>query len=536
MPNVAHLLRDHVSLSIACIDRIYVNGWMPKLQTSGGLVWFLTKHLGKPIASPALFGPIHDRFVNDIHAFAADHHVPEVDFARGERKDDVAAGYRSKFTDPEGVVFIGVAQEKAWSFKAHKGHGDNGVVSFDFSRQWAFVNHYYFYVQDAEWGPAFVKVGSYLPYPVRLCLNGHEWAKQQLRREGIGFESLDNGFLSCEDPVRLQAICDRLGPSDVQDFFNRWCLRLPWPLTVEDRQAGYLHKLSLWQIEMSLTEVFDRPVHGREFFDQLIRDNLDLGRPDRVSLLFPTRLTKRTPPPTFGYRTRIITDGVQPSLHVDYKSTHVKQYFKEGHALRTETTINDPKDLGVNKAIEHMPRLRSLGQEINRKLLEVERISQDCHLSQDELETLQRPVVVDDQRVPALRFGDMRVMALMAALCLFLNLPDGFSNRGLRRHLAALLGVEPNTYTPGRMTYDLRRLRLRGLIERIGRTNRYRVVPLGLRIAYFYTKVFRRILRPGWAALIDRDDSVPRPLRAAFREVDREIARLCEAAVLRMAA
>ncbi len=88
------------------------------------------------------------------------------------------------------------------SFKGAK-RQRGGLVHFDFPRQPVYVNQYYFYVQDPDWGPAFLKVASYLPYPVKLCLNGHEWAKQQLRREGIGFESLDNGFRSCEDPERL---------------------------------------------------------------------------------------------------------------------------------------------------------------------------------------------------------------------------------------------------------------------------------------------------------------------------------------------
>lgn len=90
-------------------------------------------------------------------------------------------------------------------------------------------------------------------------------------------------------------------------------------------------------------------MQGRHFFEAVIRENLDLGRPDRVRLLFPLRLTRATPPPAFGYRTRVITDGVQLSLHVEYKSSHVKQYFKEQHALRTETTINNPMDFYVRK-------------------------------------------------------------------------------------------------------------------------------------------------------------------------------------------
>ena len=138
-----------------------------------------------------------------------------------------------------------------------------------------------------------VPEAGHLPaIPIKLCLNGHEWVKQQLRRAGITFDSLDNGFLACADPIRLQTICDRLGPVDVQAFFDRWAARLPSPLTARDRAAGYTHRLALQQVEVSLTQVFARPVQGRHFFEAVIRENLDLGRPDRVGLLFPLRLTK----------------------------------------------------------------------------------------------------------------------------------------------------------------------------------------------------------------------------------------------------
>ena len=362
MPNVHDLIQRHTLLSITCLDRLYINGYVPTLQTSGQLCYFLKQHLGNPVPSPALLGQRHERFVREVKDFAERAGGPLVHFERKQRKDEVASGYRAKFEKPEGVVFVGVAQEKMSSFKARKALGPGGGVYFDFSRQPVAVNHYYFYVQDAQWGPGFVKVGSYAPYPVKLCLNGHEWAKQQLRREGIGFESLDNGFLSCEEPEQLQSLCDRLGPADVQGFFDRWSRRLPWPLLPSDREAGFEHKLSIWQMEVSLTQVFDQPVQGRHFFEEVIRDNLDLGRPERVGLLFPNKVTKRTPAPTHGYRTRVITQGVNPSLHVEYKRSHVKQYFKENQALRTETTINAPGDFGVNKGLENLGHLTLLRQ------------------------------------------------------------------------------------------------------------------------------------------------------------------------------
>jgi hypothetical protein len=529
MPNVHELIRDHVTLSIRCLDRLYLHAYLPKLQTSGGLCYFLRDHRGQPIPSPALFKPMLDRFLAAIDTYAATHDVPLIEFERGQRKDDVVADYRRRRPMTEGVVVIGKAQEKMRAFKAHKRSGPQGGVTFDFSRQSVAVNHYYFYVQDAEWGPAFLKFGTYLPYPIKLCLNGHEWVKQQLRRQGLAFASLDNGFLGAADPVRLQAICDQLGPADVQTFFDRWMTRLPAPLTAADHAAGYTHRLALQQVEVSLTQVFARPVQGRHFFEAVIRENLDLGRPDRVGLLFPHRITRRTPPPAWGYRTRVITDGVEPSLHIEYKSSHVKQYFKEQRALRTETTINNPADFYVAKAVPNLSHLRDLGDQVNRKLLEVERVSHQCVLTQDALDRLQHPTIEAGQRTSALRFGDPRVMAVFQALTTFAHLPRGFRNRELRPHVEALLG---HPYSASQMSYDLRRLRLKGLIHRVPKTHRYIATSYGLKVAFFYAKLYLRILRPEWAALLPADDGLPHPLRSALAQLDTAIRRIHEEAAL----
>lgn len=535
-PNVYTIIKNHVTLSATCIDRLYINGYVPTLQTSGQLCYFLKEHRGNPIASPALFRPMRERFLTEIKRFGQGHKIPLVQFERGVRKDEVANRLRAEFKAREGVVFIGVAQERASSFKAKKGCGPKGGVRFDFSRQPVAVNHYYFYLQDRRWGPGFLKVGSYLPFPVKLSLNGHEWVKQRLREERIGFESLDNGFLSCADPQRLQQLCDSLGPSEVQDFFDRWSRRLPWPLLPEDRAAGFDHKLSLWQMEVSLTQVFDQPVQGRLFFDGIVHDNLDLGRPDRVSLLFPNRHTRRTAPPKQGYRTRVITYGVDPSVHISYRRSDLKQYFKLGRAGRTELTINDPADFGCTKCLNNLDYLRKVGATVNRRLLEHERVGQNCALSQQAFDRLQRPTEDQGRRASALRFGDPRVMALLQVLAHFVQIAADFRNADIRAKVAALIGVDQNDYTRGMMTYDLRRLRLKGLISRVDGTHRYRVTTYGLKSALFISKVFLRILRPGSQSLQNNLDDIQRPLRKALAAVDAEINQMCDAAQIHPAA
>jgi hypothetical protein len=525
MTNVNDLLRDHVTLTVDCLDRIYLNGYVPTLQVGGQLVNFLTQHLGYKIPSPAILGKRGEQFRKAVQEYAQENGIPIVHFERGQRKDDVAAEYRRKFSQAEGVVFIGVAQERANSFKARK-KDKKGYVGFEWSRQSVFVNHYYFYLRDEDFGPAFIKVCSYVPYAIKVCLNGHEWAKQQLRKAGIGFETLDNGFLSCEEPQQLQALCDQLGPEQIQAFFDKWIERLPMPLDANDRQAGYRHRLSVWQVEISRTQVFSDPLRGREFFEALIRENLDLGRPDRVQLVFDRKVTQSTPG---HFRTRIIENGVSPSLYINYKKSILKQYFKENRALRTETIINDPKDFGVRKDISNLPYLQQIGRQINRRLLDVQRVSHNCHLSQESLERVVQPTLTQEgQRAPGLRFGQVRTMALLTALTSFMHAAFGFRHRDLRPYVADLLG---ENYSASQMSYDLRRLRLKGIIWRVPHSHRYLLTPYGRKVALFFTRLHARVFRPGFAAL-DPDTTIPSPLAIALAQVEQEIEKLIDEAHL----
>jgi len=490
MPNIETILQEHTTMQVECIDRIYLHGYVPGLQRPNQLAWFLKEHMGKPVASPALLGQLTERFVAAIIAFAKRNSIPIVRFSRGERKDDVAKKHLAHFRRSgrtEGVIFIGVAQENVSAFRSSlRRRPDGSVASFEFYRGQVCVNHYYFYVLDREWGPAFIKFCSYVPFGIRVCLNGHEWVKCQLRKSGIPFEALDNGFLSCPDSYSLQEICDRLDAEHVAGFCRKWLARLPHPFSRQDQAAGYIYQFSIWQMEFSLTHVFDRPLSGRHFFEEVIRDNLDLGRP-------------RATPGSF--RTRIVQHGVLPKLSVEYKHSRLKQYFKEGRALRTETTINDPYDVGVGRGLGNLPALRIVARDINRRLIETQRASHNCAIAPRTFESLVLPSDSDGQHAPALRFGDPRVMAVLASLCFYLPSHDGLSNPMLRERVAALLDASPNSYTAARMTYDLRRLRLKGIIERLPRRNRYRLTPLGLRVALFFTKAFARVLRPGLARI-----------------------------------
>ncbi len=383
---------------------------------------------------------------------------------------------------------------------------------------------YYFYVVDEVFGPAFVRVCAYFPYPVKIWLNGHEFSKRAAARAGIGFTALANGFAATDDPAGLQEICDSLGPGAIRMFCERWWARLPLPLSADDRDAGYWWDISMRQVEVSRTLVFDVPRNTRGFFEALLTDNLVVGRPEEMQIIFGRRV--RIDPPG-GYRTRLLRAGDQVTLNAYFKHSRVKSYLKEGRAFRIETVINDPGDLGVARRLEHLQELQTRGRDINTRMVDAFRVGQGCVLASPAFERAARPTLEEGRRAPALRFGDPRVMALVGALCVCVHAVGGFTNRSLRARVSALLG-EP--YTQAQMSYDLRRLRLKGIITRLPHTNTYLLTPDGLRVAVFYVKVHDRLLRP----LLADAPPAPMPVRQAFRTLDNHVADYIEQA--RMAA
>jgi hypothetical protein len=500
---VAEVMQKHVTLEVEGIDRMYLNVYQPKLQTERGVASFFRYHRGATFASSVLMEPISKKFIEDIEAFVKKEGIELITFPKKQRKDDVAAVYRAAFKKDEGILFVGKAQEKVRVCRTEKRTNPQTGQTYP----WlvcatAMVNQYYFYGIDSDFGPFFLKFSSYFPYNAKLCINGHEYAKRQLAKEGIGFEALDNGVLSCEKPKRLQKICDDLSAAKIDAMLRKWLKRLPHPYTAADRQADYLYDVSILQAEFALTQVLDQPRMGRIFFEEVIRENLDLGRPDQVQLIFNRRVTKRTPG---RFRTRVLTEGVVPSLHMDYKHSRIKQYHKEGRALRTETIINDTYDFGIGKRLHNLPALRAIGFEANRRLLHVQKISQDCAVGEATFRQVTRPREVDGQRASALRYGDEAVLMLLSALLVMRLLPQGFRNRDLRDHWSALLGQDPQQMTPGRLTYQLRRLRLHGIIARTEGSQRYAVTDFGLRVALFFTRSYARLIRPGMAEVFADD-------------------------------
>lgn len=520
--NINDVLDGHVALEIECVDRLLLNAYVPSLQVPGQVVRFMTEHLGQPIPSPALFSKIGNRFRAEVRRFVDAHEIPVLRLSSPDRSrwDDRKVDHvqphleQAEREDRFGVVALVACQEIQWVWSARNRPRKPGATWLEFFKERRRVGAYYFYIRDPEFGLGFIKICTYAPYSGRVWLNGHEWVKQQAIRIGLPFTPLENGFASCPEPQRLQALCDSFSAVHVQAFFDRWIAQIPTPLGPEDWQAGYGWELSMRQVEISRTLVLDDPRRARSFFEALVADNIGIGRPERVSMVF---VRGRGRPTKHPHRARIFTTGTDVRIDFRYKHSRVKQYLKQERALRIETVINNPTDLGVKRRLQNLPELICKARAVNQRLLMIEQAGQSCAIGSALFERIHLPYNREGQRTGALRFGDSRAMALTGALCCALQALTGFTNKTLRGLVTEHLG---HAYSQNQMSYDLRRLRLHGLIQRLPHTNTYQLTSDGIRVAVFYTKLQNRLLRP----LLDADKPpAPAEIRRALATLEKAV-------------
>lgn len=366
-------------------------------------------------------------------------------------------------------------------------------------------------------GPGFIKICAYAPYPVKVWLNGHEIVRRMAATAGLQVTPLSNGFAATTDPAALQALADSVQAGRLRVFFERWMHRLPRPLTDADRDNGYWWQLSIRQIEVSRTLVFDDPRRVRTVFEHLLRDNLDLGRPEHLEIVFGRRVSRTTPG---VFSTRLLNRGDQVTLNLSFKHSRIKIYLKDDRALRVETVVNDTYDLGCKRGLQHLDDVVGKARACNNRLMHAVRVGQGTAcLANPAFARIAQPTLTEDgRRAPALRFGDPRVQALAGALSVLTFAATGITNKSLRAWMTGLLG---KPYSMNQASYDLARLRRNALLTRIEHSNTYQLTQDGRLFAIFYTRVHDRVLDPLMNS--HQPVSAPPELRHALRTIDRHI-------------
>jgi hypothetical protein len=492
--------KDSIRFGYRCFDRILLNGLIQPFQQPERVVGFFDtyRHL-YPVSRDVLRG-IADRFQLWVKERADKWNAPIVEAPKGRRDEFVDPHFRS--ARPDQVVVILKAREPARIMTAI---GDKKAIRWHLQIADRWIVQYNFYVCDQCWGRMFVRMCPYLPFSARVCLNQHHWLANRMREEGIDFQQCSNAFLRCANPERLQQLADALTAEDLASCGRKWLTRFtPFFTETERRQAGCQHRLFFSQVELCDNLIFHRRAALDKLGERLLDANRTIGQPNKITVIFGRKVTKQ-------YRGKLQTeiedmDLPNPVIRSHYRNGFIKQYVRDHLILRTEPATNNVTDYRVNNAIEHLPALRDKMAAVIDNYLEVQQDILETFVDRGQLRNLAQPTLTaTGKRIPGLRLDNSRQLALMHALVRFAQIPAAgtFSTAEIYPYTVAALGSTPQRYSLASLRYDLSKLRVKGLVERLPRSRRYYLRAEGYSVCLIFLKLFERVYAPLSAARLD---------------------------------
>jgi len=482
-----------------CFDRILLNGLIQPFQQPERVVGFFdTYRKLYPVCRDTLRS-IADRFQSWLKPWAEKRDIPILEAPKGRRDEFVEPYFKG--AKPDEIVAVLKAREPARIMTAI---GDRAANRWhlQFADRW--VVQYNFYLNDAQWGRMFVRMCPYLPFSARICLNQHHWLANRMREEGIDFQQGSNAFMKCAKPDRLQELADELTPRDLVTCGQKWlaCFT-PFFTATEREHAGCQHRLFFAQTEFCDNLVFHRRAALDKLGERLLDANRTIGQPNKITTIFGRRISKL-------YRGKLQTEIEHTDLanlviRSHYRNGFIKQYVRDHLILRTEAATNNVTDYGVKKAIDNLPVLRSTLSAINDNYLNVQQDIVQTFVDRGQLRMLAQPTITaTGKRIPGLKLDSPRQLALMHALVRFSHIAaaNSFTTAELHPKLAEALGSSAERYTLAALRYDLSKLRAKGLVERLPRSRRYRLLPKGYSICLVFLKLFERVYAPLTAGLL----------------------------------
>jgi hypothetical protein len=492
--------KNSIEFGYRCFDRLLLNGLIQPFQQPERVLGFFNIYRDGKRVTHRTLTEIADQFLYWVRNRSEKWGAPIVDAPEEERRDDFVLKYL-QYAAADQVAVILKGREPARILVAIGGK-DNDSPHLEFKQRW--VNQYNFYLNDKHWGPMFVRVCPYFPFSARVCLNQHYWLAIRMRQENIEFQQCKNAFLRCSNPERLQELADSLSTRDLLQCGQKWLAAFtPFFTAAERRQAGCQHRLFFSQAEYCDNLIFFRRAAVDEFAQRLLDMNRTIGQPKKITLIFGRKVTKE-------YKGKLQTviedlDLPNPVIRSHYGHGFAKQYVRDNRLLRTEPATNDVRDYGVNKNVENLPQLRQRMSEIIDNYHDAQQDILETFVDRGQLRKLAEPTILaNGKRIPGLKLDHPRQLAVMHALVRFANIAAGSGFRSVDVYPPALeaLGANPSQYTLASFRYDLSKLRAKGLVEKIPRSRRYRLVAKGYAVCLLFLKLFERIYAPLTAGLL----------------------------------
>jgi hypothetical protein len=490
--------RDSILFGYSCFDRMIMRGGIRQFlfpECGGSIRWFLRDRRGIDNLGRAAFAKISRDYHDWVYGYAHQMGLDIIEPVKQVLREDLIEPYFQQLGQRPGVAVILKSRERehvAW----HYAKTDKIMVGQ------RFVDLYYFYLNDSQCGRMFVRICPYFPFNINVWLNGHNWLKCQLSKENIAFQTSGNLFVACERPERLQELSDAFAPQDIVQSVESWLTRLLPFFSDAERREGFRHQLYMAQMEYCHNLLFKKKAALERLFDRLLDVNRNLGRPQKLAAIFGR--ARYLPDTRTGQTVVKITSARIPVISSSYKQTVLKQYVKDGIGLRTESSTFQLKDLGLPKNVANLPKFRKTLDNANQRYLSVQQDVLASYVDRGQLEQLRQPSVSPTgRRVPGLHIDDPRLMAVLQAILCFAYLvgKGSFRTKDLLVDVQRALG-NPQ-YTLNQLRYDLSKLRGKGLVLRVPKTQHYQVSPEGYRMGIFHLKLYQRMYAPLTSALVE---------------------------------
>ena len=546
MDRLSAVLGQAVQFVYSCWDRIVLSGYLERLQRPENLIYFFHDVVGIDCIEPAVLQQRTTAYTAWVRRITEDQGIPLLKAPHGVRKEELVEPYYRRLQGAEGVACVLTSMEQGRTFVSYvpRWKVPSGDANYRFIKacRKQFL-HFYWYVLDPVMGPMSVRVASYFPFNVTCYLNGHSFVAQELTRDGVRFRKADNAFLAVSDVAALQAAADRLSAALLERRCNYWVRRVVPVFSPDERAAlrpGYHYSMA--QMELATDVVFKRSAPLRALFQRACELGVLVGGANRTTHLFGRRINRR-------YQGKLQTvldqrDAGHPVLRWYYQTSFAKQYVRgdqhNDRILRNETCSNDTRHFGVGRRLENLPLLRERLAATNERCLAQQAELLASAVDTGQLAALAAPTLVGQRRIPGLKLHDDRVIRVLETLLH----PGGFirdwTTRELHTRVVARHRLTADDYGLGQLRYDLSKLRAKGLVERIGKTRRYRLTPLGLKLGVLLVKLRMRLLGPLTSMIRQPNSNAPsrhlNSVDAAYRDVDTALDHLSAALGLQQAA
>jgi hypothetical protein len=512
MPDQLSILYgDLLQGSYDCVDRVILNAYFTMGQTGGGLrTWWRALYGSDDDLDNNHLMRMAGRFSRCLRAWAKENSIPVVYSSPGERKHDIASEHLATHGVKPGLFLILVSKAPALVWDAQRtGTGKLGQLVP--KQPWPYVNHYSFHILDPDWGHLTIKMSGHPPFGAQVMLNGHEYVACQAQEAGINFSKQDNCFTTIPNAADLAKVADTLSRNEIAGRLLQLCERwiyttcLCFALDLEEQKTSTFHyQYSVFQIEYSRNLLFHSGRQMDEIFQALIdrtRGPLNL---DRIKTIFGDKnrphYDKRKKNPT---RWGVVVE--KPAYDVTIFKVHygkmtLKIYTKGERVLRIEVIVHNTKEYRWGRSLPCFPEIVLRLRGILERFLNAVGCMDACFVSDDTMENLPQPTQVGQTKVGGIDLNKPRMRRVADAVLALSSSPTGFTASDLAEKVRAISGQPTSEYGARRAAYDIKKLRGKDMVRKIGASRRYEPVHEGLRALTALVVLREKVIRPLLAA------------------------------------